>query len=250
LKRLILLIAATWLFGADMEIPGTYTYLEAIKVCPKKLGKKFRIMEIWELFELRGQVDRFGKNKRYWSGNTVGEARIVKDVRHEGEIYVLDQSLPAFAFFLQDGDITPTPKSVKAHVICTDQPKIHQLDKDFTRQKDGSVIDKKSKILWEPLDVKRSKMRYEDASRYCEELRLFGREWRLPSLDELYGIVNYNYVKPAVNKKIFGPMRFKYYLSDEEFGEDGVYVVGFSIGTVATVPKEAKVLFRCVSDLE
>ena len=250
MRKVIVFFLCLPLFAQMVEIEGTYDYFEAIKICNKRLGKEWRIAEIWELFELRGQIERFGKNRRYWSGNTLGEARIINDIRHEGEVYIQNKELPAFAFFLQDGDITPTPKWVKAHVICTNQPKKHLLDKEFKRQKDGSVIDKKSDVLWEPLDTKRPKMRYEDAQRYCESLKLYGREWRLPTLDELFGIVNYNYVKPAVNKKIFGSMRLKYYLTDDEFEDDKAYVVGFAVGSVATAPKDAKIFFRCVSDLE
>jgi hypothetical protein len=250
MRSVLVFLLSLPILAQMVEIEGTYDYFQAMKVCSKKLGKEWRITEIWELFSLRGQTERFGKDKRYWSGNTLGEARIINDIRHEGEIYILNKDLPAYAFYLQDGDITPTPKWVRAYVICTNQPKIHLLDKEFMRQKDGSVVDKKSGVLWEPLDTRRPKMRYEEAREFCENLQLYGKEWRLPTLDELFGIVNYNYVKPTVNKKIFGPMRLKYYLTDDEFDEERVYVVGFAVGSVATAPKSAKIFFRCVSDLE
>ncbi len=230
------------------EIPGTYDYFEARKVCETKLGKGWRLPEIWELFTLRGKTDEFGKDKRYWSGNTLEEARIVKTIRHESEYFVNDKNRPAYAFYLQDGDITPTPKSVKAHVICTNQTKVMPSDEGFQKQPDGSVIDRRSDIVWEPLgDTKRRnlKLPFEEAEEYCES-----RGWRLPSVDELYGIVNFNYVKPAVNKKIFGPMHLKYYWSDDDFGDDSAYVVGFSIGSVATSKKSNVSYFRCVKDLE
>ena len=238
-------------FANIVELPKTYTYLEAIKAC-KQLGPKYRILEIWELFALRGETKRFGKDKLYWSGNTLGEARIEKNIRHESEIFVLDKDIPAFAFYLQDGDITPTPKTIKAHVLCTDQPKHHQMDKDFKKLSNGMVYDAKNKIFWEPYDVKRDKIKlsYEKAKAYCEHLHLFGRSWRLPDLDELYSIVNYNYVKPSLNKKIFGHLHHKYYVTDEEFGDDKVYVVGFAVGSVATAPKNERFFFRCVSDAE
>ncbi len=248
--RLFLLLIPIFLLAKVVEIPGAYDYFEAQKAC-KKLGQNFRIMEIWELFGLRGDK-RFGKGKLYWSGNTLGEARIEKNIRHESEIFVLDKDIPAYAFYLQDGDITPTPKSTKAHVLCTDAPKHHQLDQEFERLPSGAVVDRKSQILWEPFDPKRDRIKksLEEAREYCENLKLFGLEWRLPDLEELFGIVNYNYTKPSVNKKIFGHMHHKYYLSDDEFGEDQVYVVGFAIGSVATAPKSERYHFRCVSDLD
>ncbi|BCD61965.1 hypothetical protein NitYY0826_C0832 [Nitratiruptor sp. YY08-26] len=250
--RFILIFLPLLLFAQMKEIEGKYTYLEALKVCKQKLGKEWRITEIWELFPLRGQTDRFGKDKLYWSGNTLGEARIEKNIRHESEIFVLNKDIPAFAFYLQDGDITPTPKNIKAHVICTNNPKLHQLDKHFKKLSNGLVADYKNSIYWEPFKKRRDKKKltYEEAQRYCENLKLFGREWRLPSLEELYAIVNYNYVKPAVNKKIFSHMHHKYYISDDEFGENEVYVVGFAVGSVATAPKSEHFYFRCVSDME
>ncbi len=248
--RLFFLLIPIFLLAKVVEIPGVYDYFEAQKAC-KRLGQDFRILEIWELFGFRGDK-RFGKDKLYWSGNTLGEARIEKNIRHESEIFVLDKDIPAYAFYLQDGDITPTPKSTKAHVLCTDAPKHHQLDKEFERLSSGAVSDRKSQILWEPYDPKRDRIKksLEEAREYCENLKLFGLEWRLPDVDELFGIVNYNYTKPSLNKKIFGHMHHKYYLSDDEFGEDEVYVVGFAVGSVATAPKNERYYFRCVADLD
>ena len=248
--RLFFLLIPIFLLAKVVEIPGVYDYFEAQKAC-KRLGQDFRILEIWELFGFRGDK-RFGKDKLYWSGNTLGEARIEKNIRHESEIFVLDKDIPAYAFYLQDGDITPTPKSTKAHVLCTDAPKHHQLDKEFERLPSGAVSDRKSQILWEPYDPKRDRIKksLEEAREYCENLKLFGLEWRLPDVDELFGIVNYNYTKPSLNKKIFGHMHHKYYLSDDEFGEDEVYVVGFAVGSVATAPKNERYYFRCVADLD
>lgn len=239
------------LFAEIIELPQKYNYFEAIKEC-KKLGKNYRIMEIWELAKLRGETKKFGKDKLYWSGNTLGEARIEKNIRHESEIFVLNKDIPAFAFYLQDGDITPTPKDIKAYILCTNEKKIHQLDQFFKKRDDGYVVDKKNNILWEKFDRKRDKikLKYTEAERYCENLKLLNREWRLPTLDELYSIVNYNYVKPSVNRAIFGHMHHKYYLSDDEFNDNEIYVVGFAVGSVATAPKSEKYFFRCVSDIE
>ncbi len=247
---LLLLVLPIILLAHVVEVGGVYDYFEAQKAC-MRLGKDFRILEIWELFGLRGDK-RFGKGKLYWSGNTLGEARIEKNIRHESEIFVLNKDIPAYAFYLQDGDITPTPKSTKAHVLCTDAPKHHQLDQEFERLPSGVVVDRKSQLLWEPYDPKRDRIKksLEEAREYCENLDLFGLEWRLPDVEELFGIVNYNYTKPSVNKQIFGHMHHKYYLSEDEFGEDQVYVVGFAVGSVATAPKNERYYFRCVADLD
>ena len=243
----ILLAVAAW--GAEYrEIPGTYDYFRALEICPETLGEGWRIPEIWELFPLRGETKRFGKGKKYWSGNTLGEARVVDAVRHENEYFVRSTELPAFAFYLQDGDITPTPKQVRAHVICIKGPKTMPSSEGFEKRNDGSVADRRSGVVWEPLgDRKRRnlKLDFEGAREWCE-----ARGMRLPTLDELFGIVNYNYVKPAVDKEVFGTMRMKYYWSDDEFDDDSAYVVGFGVGTVATSKKRNRSYFRCVKDLE
>ena len=245
---LLTVLAAALFADGFKEIPCTYDYFRARNVCERMLGKKWRVPEIWELFKLRGQTDRFGKDKRYWSGNTLGEARVVEMIRHENEYFVSDKNIPAFAFYLQDGDITPTPKHIKAHVICTDQPKRLQSSKGFTRLPDGRVEDRRNGLVWESTaDRKRRnlKLNHEAARQWCE-----ARGMRLPDLDELYSIVNYNYVKPSVDKTVFGPMHNKYYWSDEEFGDDAAYVVGFAVGSVATGDRRNESYFRCVRETD
>ena len=230
-------------------LEGKYNYFESLRACGEQLGKPWRVPEIWELFELRGQVATYGKDKRFWSGNTLGEARMIEMIRHENEYFVNDKNIPAFAFYLQDGDVTPTPKKIKAYLICTKQKKIHQNDRDFSKSKHG-VEDQKNFLLWEVEDKKRRavKLNFEQAKNYCDDLDTQGRSWRLPTIEELYGIVNYNYIKPSTNKKIFGRMARKYYWSDTEFGNQAAYVVGFSVGSVATSLQSNKSHFRCVSD--
>ncbi len=249
--RLLLFLLPVAILAKIVELQGVYSYPEALRAC-KEVGENYRIMEIWELFALRGHTKRFGKDKLYWSGNTLGEARIEKNIRHESEIFVNDTNIPAYAFYLQDGDITPTPKEIKAHVLCTNGPKHHQLDRQFHKLPNGMVLDQKSEILWEPFDISRDKKKLtlEKAREYCENLDLAGLEWRLPDIDELFGIVNYNYTKPSVNKAIFGHMHHKYYLSDDEFGQNRIYLVGFAVGSVATGPKSEHYYFRCVADLD
>lgn len=244
------LLSITALFAEFKELSGKYTYLQARHLCKDTLGEPWRVPEIWELFVLRGQTDIFGRDKRYWSGNTLGEARIVNEIRHENEFFVNDKEIPAFAFYLQDGDITPTPKWVKANVLCTNQKKEMQSDEGFERTKSG-VRDSRNGLTWEAVgDKKRRKMKlnFEAAQEYCDGKSDGDLQWRLPTLDELYSIVNYNYVKPSVNKAIFGDMQRKYYWTDDTFTDDMAYVVGFAVGSVATSDMINESYFRCVGE--
>jgi len=102
-----------------------------------------------------------------------------------------------------------------------------------------------------PLDASDKKKRYtyDEAQEQCELSTFNGRSWRLPTLDELYGIVTYEQNRPSVNTALFGMMMHRYYWSSDEFGADDAYVVGFKFGSVATSSKKNRSYVRCVSDL-
>ena len=251
MRYIILSLLATHLLFAEFKaLDKTYDYFQA-KIACEAVGKGWRLPEIWELFPLRGQSAKYGKDKRYWSANALGEARVVEMIRHENEYFVNSKDIPAFSFYLQDGDIGPTPKYIASYAICTNQKKIMPSDDGFTLEEEG-VVDRRNKILWAPLTTNTIDLKedYDKAVNHCDNSSLDNRDWRLPTLTELYSIVNYNYIKPSINKKIFGDMRHKYYLSNDKFDPATVYVVGFSLGSVATSNVENQSYFRCVSDLE
>ena len=79
---------------------------------------------------------------------------------------------------------------------------------------------------------------------------LHDRSWRLPSVDELYGIVTYDRIQPSVPVDYFGVMMSRYYWSDDALDNTHAYVVGFKLGSVATSDKGNRSYFRCVSDIE
>lgn len=251
MKTLVLLFTLTFLLQAEfVQLPKKYDFFKARVACSER-GLGWRVPEIWELFTLRGQAAKYGKDRRYWSANALGEARVIKMLRHENEYFVNSKDIPAFSFYLQDGDIGPTPKNINAHVLCTNQEKILPSDEGFVLEEEG-VIDRRNKIIWAALTDKSlsHKQNLEGAITHCDNSSDEGREWRLPTLKELYTIVNYNYIKPAVNPAIFGFMKKKYYLSSTKFDSQTVYVVGFSVGSIATSNFENYSYFRCVSDLE
>lgn len=230
-----------------IELSTKQTYYASITSC-SALGNGWRLPEIWELFTLRGESASFGADKRYWSATSLKENRALTTHTSSDESFIQNRELPAFAFYLQDGDVTPTPKEIYAHALCTNLPKKNQNETHFTLQENG-VEDTLNTILWEPLD-NTQKASYEEAKDICEFKRENGRSWRLPNVEELYSIVNYNYLKPATNTKIFSKMQNKYYWSDDRFSAHEAFVVGFSIGSVATSSTQEKSYFRCVSDKE
>ncbi len=251
MKTLVILVSLMAFLHAEYkQLEGKYDFFQARATCPK-LGEGWRLPEIWELFALRGQSDKYGKDRRYWSANALGEARVVKMIRHENEFFVNSKDIPAFSFYLQDGDIGPTPKHIQSHVICTNQTKMLPTDEGLSLEEEG-VFDHRNKILWAPLSEQSLNMKADlaTAKSYCEDSTLDDRTWRLPTLEELYSIVNLNYIKPSVNKAVWGNMKKKYYLTSSLFDEHMVYVVGFSVGSVATSSIHNQSYFRCVSDFE
>ena len=246
----LILISSIYAEQNYKELDKKYSYLSAITAC-KELGSQWRLPEIWELFELRGKTKEFGFDKRYWSKTPLKEKRKLDTHMASDEFFIRNTNIPAFAFYLQDGDVTPTPKNITAFALCTNLKKKKQSEHLFNNSSMG-VKDSLNYIIWEPLTKENRKLKvtYETAEEICENKTLYEISWRLPSLDELYSIVNYNYVKPSVNPKIFSDMQKKYYWSDDTFSENEAYVVGFSIGSVATSKQINKSFFRCVSDLD
>ncbi len=166
----------------------------------------------------------------------------------EGDAAVTERI--GYTFFLRDGDVTLSPLTKKAGVLCTDAPEPPAVSRYETTE--AGVIDFQNRILWEPLDArdKTLKRSFEAAREFCETSDLQGRDWRLPYLDELYGIVTYERDRPSVPVEYFGVMMSRYYWSDDPFGEAQAYVVGFKRGSVATSDRANRSYFRCVSDLE
>ena len=63
------------------------------------------------------------------------------------------------------------------------------------------VLDKRNGIYWEDDQFSgQSSEDWDDAVSYCDKLLLGGMEkWRLPTFKELFSIVDYSRVKPAIN---------------------------------------------------
>ncbi|WP_263833599.1 DUF1566 domain-containing protein [Sulfurospirillum oryzae] len=72
----------------------------------------------------------------------------------------------------------------------------------FTRDDNQKIVtDTKTNLQWQDDEaVKFTKNKWLDANRYCRALRLGGYDnWRLPRIEELYSIKDYNKVIPAIN---------------------------------------------------
>jgi len=68
-------------------------------------------------------------------------------------------------------------------------------------QSDSMVLDKKNAIYWQDtLSSQKSSEDWSDAVLYCDTLVLNSMEhWRLPTFKELFSLVDYTRVDPAIN---------------------------------------------------
>ena len=249
LRLMTALFLSTSLF-AELHEAKNYDFDQAAakRYC-SSLGSAWRLLDIKELFELRGER-RFSQEESFWSSDTVydGVSRI--STGSEDDAGLQRGSQIGYTLFLRDGDVTLTPLTKKAGVICTDAPPSQESPR-YERTEIG-IRDFRNDIIWSDLDAydKKMKRTLEEARQFCENLDLHGHFWRLPTLGELYGIVTYERLRPSVDTDIFGVMMSRYYWSDDPFDDNEAYVVGFKLGSVATSAKSNRSYFRCVTDID
>lgn len=220
------------------------TQEQAIAYC-RELGSSWRLMSIKELFILDSSTP-FRDGFSYWSATQIASGDAVVGTGSEGDGGVI--AMIGYSFYPKERNITLSPLMKKIAAACTNVPQIkHQHEYHLTPQ---GTEDKHSGLLWHSLEMseKRAKYTYEQAKEMCENMTLHGRSWRLPSVDELYGIIDYNYSRPSVDMTFFGPMMHRYYWSSDSFNDKDAYVVGFKLGSVATAPKKEEAHARCVSE--
>ncbi|AFV97828.1 hypothetical protein B649_07580 [Candidatus Sulfuricurvum sp. RIFRC-1] len=203
-------------------------------------------MSIQELFSLPEPAP-FGENFSYWSSNRAPSDNTEIGTGSEGDGGII--AMVGYSFYPKERNITLSPPSKKIAAACTNT--LEKKPSQNYRITSKGVEDKNSALLWHLLETtdKRAKYTYELAQEQCKNLTLSARTWRLPTTDELYGIVDYTYFRPSVDMKYFGAMMHRYYWTSDTLNEREAYVVGFKLGSVATVSKTESAYVRCVSDL-
>lgn len=223
----------------------TYSQEQAHEYC-RTLGSSWRQMSIQELFDLPSNAP-FAEGSSYWSSNRGPSDSTEIGTGSEGDGGII--AMVGYSYYPKERNITLSPPTKRIAAACINtsekkQPRSYHVTSNGTE-------DRASGVLWHSLDAtdKRAKYTFEQAKDQCENLALYGRTWRLPSLEELYGIVDYSYFRPSVDMKYFGAMMHRYYWSSESLNTTEGYVVGFKLGSVATVNKTESAYVRCVSDL-
>lgn len=94
----------------------------------------------------------------------------------------------------------------------------------YTDNKDGTVTDTKTGLMWQK-ETPESTYTWKEANTYCHKLELVGyKDWRLPTIQELHSIIDYNQYNPASNH-IFDTVSSYYWSSTPS-----VYYQNFAFG--------------------
>lgn len=241
---LLLMVAPSLNAGVFLSQSEEYTQESAVRYCQ---DHGWRPMQIQEIFNLPLSTP-FTPGFSYWSATKIMTGEAIIGTGSEGDGGVL--AYVGLAYYAKERNVTPSPENKKIAAICTDAPPLKQI-RNYTLEKLGTK-DAQNGLLWHSLDAtdKKAKYTYEGAVQMCENLSLGGRSWRLPTLDEMYSTVDYSFSRPTIDMKYFGPVMQRYYWTSDTLNENSSFVVGFKLGSVATVSKKENVYTRCVSELE
>ncbi len=113
---------------------------------------------------------------------------------------------------------------------------------------DETVTDTNTGLMWQKYDSASSTI-WEDALLYCEELTLAGyNDWRLPNINELQSLVDYDEYFPWINTTFFPNTVSSYYWSSTTTLANGVnaWYVSFFSGGVYRNPKSDRSYIRAV----
>jgi hypothetical protein len=133
--------------------------------------------------------------------------------------------------------------------------------KSFVSQdKKGFWRDEKSGLMWQDDRQKTSvinwsgamALQYESAEKYCQELNLGSfSDWRLPTLKELFGIVDYTRYEPAVNENIKNVAAGFYWSSSLVVADSGGFISNlFGYTDEKVEPTEAWVIYFLDGSIE
>ncbi len=77
------------------------------------------------------------------------------------------------------------------------------IEFNFTKNDDGTTVDNITNLMWQTIVID-EKMSWQEAMKYCENLKLAGYDdWRLPSVKELFSISDFNSGWPYIDLDYF-----------------------------------------------
>lgn len=102
----------------------------------------------------------------------------------------------------------------------------------FVDNGDGTVTDKEMNLTWMKKDDGKERT-WEEAKEYCEKLRVPGKDWRLPTMKELFSLVDHEKYSPCIDP-VFTDTKTSYYWTSTPYagGSSGAWFVDFDGGNV------------------
>lgn len=107
------------------------------------------------------------------------------------------------------------------------------------------VTDNVTGLQWQDdSDAKDKELNWEDAKSYCSAK---GDGWRLPTVSELEGIVDYGKYSPVISSTFENVSSYDYWSSSTDKSNDNyAWIVYFYFGDVYNVNKDYSDSVRCV----
>ena len=118
----------------------------------------------------------------------------------------------------------------------------------FVINTNGTVLDNKTNLTWQR-EVPDEEFNWKQAKEYASQLNLGGyTDWRVPTRDELIGIVDLTRHSPAINPDCFPntPSEAFWSSSQYAYGSDDAWNVNFSNGSSDGSYINNSVRVRCV----
>ncbi len=176
--------------------------------------------------------------------------------------YILISVILLLFSFLLSASVSAQNKTVIIPLIETVQAPLkpyapvtapNPADTDYQSISPSMVVDKVTGLIWQKEDDNDIKT-WDEAWTYCQSLgdppSKIGSDWRLPRIDELMTIVNYNNKAPAINPNAFPSTNFSvFYWSATTVASNsgGAWGVIFEYGDKENnFSKENEGFVRCV----
>lgn len=113
-------------------------------------------------------------------------------------------------------------------------------------------VDRQSGLMWQDDSATaEAKMTWHEGMQYCGDLRIGHHEdWRLPTVQELFTLVDFGRREPAAIKAIRHVRSEDYWTSTTDLSDtDDAWLVFFENGAVDNYAKTRKRHIRCVRNL-
>jgi hypothetical protein len=111
----------------------------------------------------------------------------------------------------------------------------------FIDHGDGTVTDARLGLMWSRATLNPRETGHVEAERICAELVLGGySDWRLPSIEELFGLVDRARSEPAIDTAIFPDTRIDWYWSSTRaaWTPSSLWILFFGTGLSSTTPAD------------